>query len=316
MRAVAVNEYGATPELTELPDPQPGTGQVLIAVEAAGVNPMDRAIAAGFFKDLMPAAFPLILGVDVAGTVESTGQGVSKFAPGDEVFGQLFLPPLGAAGTYAERVAVGEDAVLARIPSGLDPTVAAALPTAGATAQEIVDAVEPLDGKVVLLVGAAGGIGSFATQLAVGAGAEVLAVATSESADRLRDYGASEVIDRHALPVADAVRQRHGDGIDVLIDVASDAEGFAGLASLVRPGGTALTTLYVADVDALASRGVSGVNFQLQPSGAMLERLAEAVVSGRIVAPPITRIGLEDVVAPNGRAATAGKTVITFDKAE
>lgn len=312
MRAIAVNEYGAAPALTDVPDPQPGPGQVLIKVEAAGVNPMDRSIADGAWKARMPANFPLVLGADLAGVVEAVGEGARRFRPGDEVFGQLLIAPLGSAGTYAEHVAVTEDAPLARVPKGLNPTVAAALPTAGATALQIVESLEPLTGKTVLVVGAAGGVGSFLTQFAAGAGAHVIAVARAAAADRMRAYGTAETVDYAAVSVPDAVRRTHPDGIDVLVDLASDADGFATLASLVRPGGTALTTRYAADRDALASRGVAGVNFQVAVSSGVLERLADAVVNGRIVVPPITRVTLDDVPALNRNAHADGKTVITL----
>jgi NADPH:quinone reductase len=171
MRAIAVNEYGAMPALMEVPDPQPGPGQVLIKVEAAGINPFDRMIADGALQPIGPARFPLVLGVDLAGIVEAVGEGAGRFAPGEEVFGQLLVAPWGSAGTYTERVAVSEDQPLARVPPGLDPVVAAALPTAGSAALEIVESLEPLSGKTAVLVGAAGGVGSFATQLAANAGA-------------------------------------------------------------------------------------------------------------------------------------------------
>ncbi len=82
MRAITVDEYGAAPALTEMPDPQLGPGQVLIKIEAAGINPMDRTIANGGWKAAMPASFPLILGADLAGVVEAVGEGAGKFAPG------------------------------------------------------------------------------------------------------------------------------------------------------------------------------------------------------------------------------------------
>jgi NADPH2:quinone reductase len=314
MRAIAVNEYGAVPALMEVPDPQPGPGQVLIKVGAAGINPMDRMIADGALQPIGPARFPLVLGVDLAGIVEAVGEGAGRFAPGEELFGVLLIAPWGSAGTYAERVAVSEDAALARVPQGLDPVVAAALPTAGSTALEIVESLEPLTGKTAVLVGAAGGVGSFATQLAANAGAYLVAVARADAGDRLRSYGAAEVIDYTAGSVPDALRRAHPDGIDVLIDLASDADGFAALASLVRSGGTALKTRfqYAADIEALASRGVTGVNFEVHRSSGVLERLADAVVSGRIIAPPITRIKLDDVPGLNGRPGAEGKTVIAF----
>jgi len=312
MRAITVSEYGAAPALTELPTPQPGPGQLLIRTEAAGMNPMDSTIANGGWKEAMPASFPLILGADLAGVIEAVGEGASKFLPGEQVFGQLLVAPLGTAGTYAEYVAVTEDAPLARLPEGLEPIIAAALPTAGVTALEIVESVEPLTGKTLLIVGAAGGVGSIATQLAANAGAQVIAVAPAAADERMRDYGAAETLDRTQTSVPDSVKRMHPDGIDVLVDVASDADGFADLAALVRPGGTALSTLYVADTEALASREVAGVNFRVSMSSGLLDRLADATVKGVIVVPPITPVKLDEVPALNGNVHANGKTVITF----
>src|ERR1700693_5805053 len=154
MRAVTVSEYGGATALTHMPDAQPGPGQVLIKIQAAGMNPMDRNLANGAMKATAPASFPFILGSDLAGVVEAVGEGAGKFASGDAVFGHLLISPLGSAGTYAEYVAVTEDAPLTRIPEGLEPTIAAALPTAGATALQIVESLEPLAGKTMLVVGA------------------------------------------------------------------------------------------------------------------------------------------------------------------
>ena len=314
MRAITVTEYGATPAVAELPTPEPEPGQVLIKLRAAGMNPMDRTLASGAWKP-MPATFPMVLGADCAGVVEELGEGASRFSVGDDLFGQLFIAPLGSAGTYAEYVAVGEDAPLARVPDGLDDVVAAALPTAGGAGLAVVDLLEPLTDKTVLIVGAGGGVGSFATQFAANAGANVIANVRSRDAERMRAYGATETIDHTEVPVLDAVRQAHPDGIDALIDVVSDAARFAALAPLVRPGGTAVTAQYVADEQALRAAGVTGINFALQMSSELLERVAEAVADGRIVAPPITRISLEDAPAaldPAQARPAGGKTVITF----
>jgi NADPH2:quinone reductase len=268
-------------------------------------------IANGGWQDQMPATFPMVLGADLAGTVREDGPGAARFTPGDAVFGQLLIPPLGATGTYAQYVAVSQDAPLARIPVGLDPVTAAALPTVGVTAMQIAESLMPLDGKIALIVGAAGGIGSFLTQFAAQAGAHVDAVAPPADAERMTGYGAAETIDRAAMPLPDAVARAHPDGIDVLVDVASDAAQFAALAGHVRPGGTAVTSRYVADPQTLAQAGVTGVNFQLSMSAPLLDRLASRVAAGSIVPPPITRVSLDVVPALLGRR-TEGKTVITM----
>ena len=196
--------------------------------------------------------------------------------------------------------------------ASLDPVTAAALPTAGGAAMAIAESLAPLEGRTVLIVGASGGVGSFLTQLAAGAGAHVDASAPLAEAGRMKRYGAAEMIDR-ATPLPEAIAQAHPDGIDALIDLASDTRQFAALAGHVRPGGTAVTTRYVADQESLAAAGVTGVNFQLPMNISLLDRLAAAVVAGTIVAPPITRLSLNEVPALLSKHDRAeGKTVITI----
>ena len=315
MEAVVVTEYGGKAETVEVPAPETQAGQVLIKVLAAAMNPMDRAIAAGGWQSLMPATFPMILGADLAGTIERVGDGSSRFAVHDAVMGQLLVPPLGSSGTYAEYVAVSADSTLALMPAGMDAAVAASAPTVGMTGLSIVESLAPLDGKVVLIVGAAGGVGSFATQFAVGAGAHVIANVRADNAERMRTYGVAETVDHTTGALPELVAQMHPDGIDVLVDAASDAQAFAALAALVRSGGVALTTGYVADVDALAAEGVTAVNFQLPASTELLERVAGALASGQIIPPPINRISLTEAPAyfvGEKRPARDGKTVIVL----
>jgi len=114
--------------VAEVPTPRRGPGQVLIKLTAAGMNPMDRTLASGDWRP-MRATFPMVLGADGAGVIDTVGDGTARFSAGDHVFGQLLIAPLGSAGTYAEYVAVTEDAPLARVPDGLGLVVAAALPT-------------------------------------------------------------------------------------------------------------------------------------------------------------------------------------------
>src|SRR5690349_14502829 len=118
MRAVVVTEYGGTAEEVEIPTPEAEADQLLIRVQAAGMNPVEKAIAAGAWQSFMPATFPMILGFDVAGIIEAVGTGANRFTAGEVVMGQLLAPPVGASGTYAEYVAARADAILARVPDG------------------------------------------------------------------------------------------------------------------------------------------------------------------------------------------------------
>jgi NADPH:quinone reductase-like Zn-dependent oxidoreductase len=300
----------------DVPTPEPRAGQVLIKIGAAGMNPMDRDIAAGGWQSVMPATFPMVLGADFAGKVEkAAGEGSSRFAVGDVVMGQLLSPPLGSSGTYAEYVAVSADSTLVGVPPGMDPAVAASAPTAGMTGLSIVESLTPLDGKSALIVGAAGGVGSFATQFAVAAGAKVIANVRGENAERMRGYGVAETVDHSTAPLPELIARTYPEGFDVLVDLASDAQGFAALAALVRDGGAALTTRYVADVDALAAKGVTAMNFQLPASTELLGRVADALAAARIVPPPINRISLMQapaVFAGGNGSLPDGKTVIVL----
>ena len=186
------------------------------------------------------------------------------------------------------------------------------------TGLAIVESLEPLSGKSMLIVGAGGGVGSFATQFAVEAGARVIANVRAGNEERMRSYGVTEIVDHTAAPLPEQVERAHPDGIDVLVDLASDPEGFAALAALVREGGTALTTRYVANGDDLEARGVTAVNFVVPASAELMQRVADALASGRIVAPPVTRISLAEapgVFAAESSGAPDGKTVIVLGQA-
>jgi len=314
MRAVTVSHFGEEPSLADMPTPVASPGQVLIKLAAASVNPMDAKLASGEWRPA-PVRFPMILGVDGAGTVEAVGDGTTRFAPGDKLFGQLFIPPIGAYGTYAEYVAITADAPLASVPDGVDFVVAASAPTAGGTGLSIVELVEPLDEQVVLIIGAGGGVGTFATQFALRAGATVIAEVHATAEARMRSYGVATTIVSSEASVKDSVRRNHPDGVDVLIDLAGDARMFASTCTLVRPGGTAITTQYVADLEALQAVGVRGVNFALRQSTDLLERVGRALAERAIAEPPIRRITLEEVPdnfrgRPHSHAD--GKTVIVL----
>lgn len=314
MRAVTVNRFGESPRVVELSTPVAGPGQILIRLAAASINPMDAKLASGEWRPL-PVTFPMVLGVDGAGVVEAAGAGTTRFSPGDKVFGQLFIPPIGAWGTYAEYVAVAAAAPLARVPAGLALDVAAASPTVGTTGLSLVDLLEPAEPQVVLIVGAGGGVGTFATQFAIQAGVSAIVNINAEAEGRMRSYGVQETIVRSQQSVREAVRRSHPEGVDALVDLVSDATAFASMTSLVRSGGTAVSTQYVADIEALHSQGIRGVNFALgqRQSSELVARVGKALADHTVTVPPITYITLDDVPAlfgEQGRSSPDGKTVI------
>ena len=311
MRAIAVAEYGADARLGEYDKPVAGPGQVLLRVLAAGMNPMDRAIASGALRDSFPATFPLILGVDVVGLVEEVGAGPGPYSVGDRVFGQLLTLPLGLRGAYAEYVSITADATLTTVPESLSNEVAATLPTPGVTALQVARSMEPLAARAIAVVGAGGAVGGFLTQLLSASGARVLAIALPGQADRVRSYGAREVVDATASPTDD-LRRAVPDGVDGLVDLVSPPEQFASLVEAVRPGGIAISSRYAADIDDAANRTVRGVNFVVQMTIRDLQAVGELSASGRLVPPSIRTVRFEDVLAFLNGAKNEfdGKTVV------
>ena len=180
MKAITIDELGTQPALgAGRPAPTPGTGEVLVRLRASSVNPVDNAIAAGMLKGMVEHEFPITLGRDYAGVVEQVGADVTGFSVGDEVFG--FIPgmsPIVHAGSWAELIVVPESMSVARKPDGVDLATAGAAPLAAITAMTAIDALALADGDTLLVVGATGGVGSLGVQLAVAAGATVIAPAS------------------------------------------------------------------------------------------------------------------------------------------
>ncbi len=314
MDAVAVREFRAPPERLELPDPVPGPGELLIRMDGAGMNPFDWKIADGVLAGRRPHVFPLVLGVDGAGTVERVGADVTRFSVGDRVFGQFLHDPIGS-GTYAPFATVPERNAIVPIPPGMSGTTAAALPTAGMAALDAFDVAALPTGGAVAIIGASGGIGSVLVPYAAAQGMQVIAVARAASRARLLSLGANTTIDIGERDPISAVRQIRPSGVDAIIDLASDRARFRRWLAAVGDGRTAVSTAYGADPSASAERGIRVINVDLQPRAALLERLVEAVRQGAVRVPVDHEIPLADAPAriAEGRAGRwTGKTVIRF----
>ena len=280
MRAIAEETFGGPIALMDLPRPEIGAGEVLIRVRAAGVNPFDWKVADGELKDQMKHSFPLILGFDAAGVIERVGADVTDLAEGDEVYGYLYKPEIGG-GTYAEYV-VAPATIVARKPVTVDFAEAAALPTPGLAAMDLVDAVDAREGETVLIVGATGGVGSYATQLAATGGAHVIATARRTNETLARELGAAETIDHTTEDLVEAVRMAHPGGIEVVIDLVSDREALGRISTLVNEGGRLASSVYAADVEGLLGRGIGGTNVSMQPDARRLGELSRLVDAGEL----------------------------------
>src|SRR3954451_18521264 len=190
IRAVTLDKPETPPALRDdLPAPTAADNEVLVRVQSSSVNPVDNSIAAGMLSQMgVEYGYPVILGRDYAGVVEQVGSGVSVFGPGDQVFGFLLhANPKAHDGSWAELITVTTDQSIAPAPDGIELAIAGAAPLAGITAMTLVDAIDLSEGEVLLVVGGTGGVGSLAIQLAVQAGARVIAPALPEDETFLRD---------------------------------------------------------------------------------------------------------------------------------
>jgi NADPH:quinone reductase-like Zn-dependent oxidoreductase len=274
MRALVLDRLGppSALRLAEAADPQPGPGELRIAVRAAGLNPADYKIME---RGAPGWAFPKVAGLDCAGEVEALGPGVSGFAVGDRVATKSSFVRLGA---YAERFA-GPAHVVWKLPDGVSFEAAAALPTAGLTAYQVVHRRLRLKaGETVVVVGAAGGVGGFTVQLAKLAGCEVIAVASAANHTVVTRLGAAHAVDYRPEDVAERVKALTGGrGADAVVDVVGPESAGAGLDMLAH-GGALACVAGVPKPERLAAfpRGVSVHDIALGFAFVRADRAAES----------------------------------------
>jgi NADPH:quinone reductase-like Zn-dependent oxidoreductase len=227
---------------------------------------------------------------------------------GDVVHGQFLRAPLGH-GTFAEYALVTEtpdSGALQRVPDGMPAEIAAALPTAGMTALGALEATGLRSGQSILVVGATGGVGVFAVQLAAARGAEVIATARPEAEGWIRNLGAAQTVDYTAGEVAEQVRKTHPDGLDAVLDLTRDPASFAENAGLVRDGGAAVSATLVATPQLLASERIAVTNFMMQDKPDLLARITDEAAAVRITVPIQQTVALEEVPAALGRNTAGG----------
>jgi NADPH:quinone reductase len=256
-------------------------------------------------RDMAEHELPVTLGRDFAGTVERVGSKVSRYRTGDEVFGfVLHAGPIVHLGSWAELIAVPEDNQVSAKPGNVAFTDAGAAPVAAITALAALDALAPAAGETVLVIGAAGGVGSFFVQLAAAAGAHVIAPALAEDEGHLRGLGVGELVDRNA-DVAAAVRERHADGVDAILDVVSRTPDV----SLLKDGGRLASSL------GAAGDGPGRFNLMAEPTPANLERLAALLDDGSLRVPIQRSYRLEqagEALQAFSAAHTQGKLGLTL----
>ncbi|HEX3509910.1 MAG TPA: NADP-dependent oxidoreductase [Solirubrobacteraceae bacterium] len=281
MRAVVAHETGDPDvlRLEEVPDPEPGDGEVLIRIHAASVNPIEWKQRRGLAQRQLPA----ILGSDISGVVERTR--TPAFAEGAEVFG------FAASGAYAE-LATSSAAAIAAKPANISDEQAASIPVAGMTAwQALFDKGDLQRGQTVVIAGAAGGVGHFAVQLAQNAGAHTIALGSPRNRDFIVSLGASDYVDYTSEDVAEVVK-----GADVAFDTVGGATTMTMLATL-RDGGT-LVSIAGSPPDTEAAAQARGVRYEhmvMKPDPAHLVALGALVAGGEIRVEIAERLPLEEI---------------------
>jgi len=328
MRAFVLSKYDTAVHAADVPEPSVGEHDVLVRVQAAGVNQLDEKIRAGEFRAILPYRLPIVLGHDVAGTVIRVGAGVSRFAIGDEVYAR---PRDLRIGTFAERIAVDESDVALK-PASITMDEAGSLPLVALTAwQALVEIGEVRRGDKVLIHAGAGGVGSIAIQLAKHLGAEVATTASGANADFVRMLGADHVVDYRSEDFEEVL-----SGYDVVLD-SLGGENLEKSLRILRPGGRAvgisgpptpefaraaglnpLLRLAMAvlsrKVRAQAKRlGVAYTFLFMRASGEQLRQIAELVDAGAI-RPIVGRVlpfeEAADGIASLTRGGIRGKVVI------
>ncbi|PBB99279.1 NADP-dependent oxidoreductase [Mesorhizobium sp. WSM3862] len=307
MRAVTQNSVGEPDVLfvAEQPAPSPKASEVLVRVKAAGINPVDGAVRAGYFP--LIGEPPFILGWDISGTVEALGTGVTAFKVGDAVFGMPRFPKQAAA--YAEFVATPVDEIAAK-PAAIDHAQAAALPLAGLTAwQGLVRHGGLQSGQRVLIHAGAGGVGHLAVQIAKARGAWVIATASPDKLDYVRSIGADEVVDYTNGDFTERVRD-----IDLVLDAMGGDHADRSL-KVLREGGVLVSLLNVHDATRAKAgeRNIRVERMSVVPDREGLVELARLVDARKLAVHVAKAFPLNQAGAAHAFLATRpiGKVVLT-----
>jgi NADPH:quinone reductase-like Zn-dependent oxidoreductase len=292
MRAFAVQSFGEAPAIHDLPIPL-ADGAFLIRVNYAGINPIDYKLVERLTAS---STYPFVLGADFAGVVERVPAGESGIHIGDRIFGMARTH-----GAYAECTAVAPGAKtepLARIPDGVTDEQAAALPIAGITALRSLDLLGIAAGQRLVVMGATGGVGGYAVQMARARGAHVIATVRGD-ADEARKLGAEEVYDTKAGDAIDALHSYHPDGVDAVLDLVNGSDAIGRDAEILKPAGSLVSTIFAADEKWFAERQIKAHNLAgntnplSSPQG--LNEVARMLADGKITARVRSVVPLEGV---------------------
>lgn len=307
-KAVVINQYGGKDQLEEatVTLPELGGKQVLVSVDATSINPIDWKLREGYLAQMFPWDFPIILGWDVAGTIEEVGHDVTEWKVGDRIFAR---PDTTRFGTYAEHTIVDEH-LLAPLPKGVSANEAAAVPLAGLTAyQALFDHGHVTEGQKVLIHAGAGGVGTYAIQLAKAKGAYVYTTASEKNHELLKSLGADEVIDYRSTDFRDVAKE-----VDMVLDtMGGDVQKNS--MDILKEGGYLISILSIEDEDKAKEKGIHAKAVWLDTNGKQLKELGDLMEEGKLKSVvgetfPLTRQGIYDAHALSETHHAVGKIVI------
>lgn len=268
MKRIQYNEYGdnSVLEMADVSIPEPQPNEILIKTSAVSVNPMDWKVRDGLMKEMLDLPFPITPGLDIAGVVESVGDDVTDFKAGDRVISYV----ASYQGTYAEY-AVTEAKWATKLPDEIDFKTGAALPLAGLTALEALDALNLMDGQRLLIQGGAGAVGTFTAQFAKARGIKVYITASPDHDDFLQQVGVDGVFDYHNIHAFDGV-----EPFDAVLDlVGGDSLDHA--YELVKKGGVLVSTAQMPDDDEANNFGITAKFNKTEPNQKALTEIMAAV---------------------------------------
>lgn len=307
-KAVVINQYGGKDQLEEatVTLPELGGKQVLVSVDATSINPIDWKLREGYLAQMFPWDFPIILGWDVAGTIEEVGHDVTEWKVGDRIFAR---PDTTRFGTYAEHTIVDEH-LLAPLPKGVSANEAAAVPLAGLTAyQALFDHGHVTEGQKILIHAGAGGVGTYAIQLAKAKGAYVYTTASEKNHELLKSLGADEVIDYRSTDFRDVAKE-----VDMVLDtMGGDVQKNS--MDILKEGGYLISILSIEDEDKAKEKGIHAKAVWLDTNGKQLKELGDLMEEGKLKSVvgetfPLTRQGIYDAHALSETHHAVGKIVI------
>lgn len=313
-KAVVIEAYGGKEQLVEkeVTLPELGAHQVLVKEEATSINPIDWKLREGYLKQMFDWEFPIILGWDVAGTIEAIGSEVTDWAVGDAVFAR---PETTKYGTYAEYTLV-DDHLLARIPENVTFNEAAAVPLAGLTAwQALFDHGQLKKGEKVLIHAGAGGVGTYAIQFAKQKGAYVITTASEKNHELLTSLGADEVIDYRTTQFKEVLKD-----VDVVFDTMGGQVALDSFAVLKPETGRLISIVAEPDQEVAKAKGILAKSIWLNTNGAQLQEIADLMEEKKVRSVigatfPFSQKGVYDAHALSETHHAVGKIVLSFEEA-